>query len=97
LDVNVPAIALGLAAGAAAGVVHFGGLWLTVKRLPAARRPHLLMLASFAVRAALVVAVMLAMSYVDWQALVAAFAALILARVVLVRKLGSATDGSGAE
>jgi F1F0 ATPase subunit 2 len=97
LDVNVLGIALGLVAGVAAGVVHFGGLWLTIRRLPSARRPHLLMLASFAARTVLVVAVMLAMAYIDWQAVVAAFAALILARAVLVRKLAPRADGVRTE
>jgi len=52
--VNVPIVELGLAlaVGAALGVWFFGGLLWTVRRMPAARHPVLLMLASFAVRAA---------------------------------------------
>ena len=42
-------------AGLALGVVHFGGLWLTVRRLPGSRHPALLAFASFLVRTAAVV------------------------------------------
>lgn len=39
-----------LTAGLLLGIFFFGGLWLTVKKLPVARRPALLALASFLIR-----------------------------------------------
>ncbi len=37
----------GLAAGIALGLFYFGGLWLTLKRLPFTRQPVLLTMGSF--------------------------------------------------
>ena len=45
--------ALALAAGFTAGIIYFGGLWLTVRKLPHARHPILLALGSLAGRMAI--------------------------------------------
>ncbi|WP_147820884.1 ATP synthase subunit I [Salidesulfovibrio onnuriiensis] len=50
------ALALGLITGLLSGVLYFGGLWLTVRRLSAVSRPGLLMVLSFVLRAGLTVA-----------------------------------------
>lgn len=47
-------LALAVLAGAAAGLVFFGGLWYTVRRLAAAARPRLFLLQSFLLRTAVV-------------------------------------------
>ena len=39
-----------LAAGLALGILHFGGLWLTIQLLPVARQPVLLAIGSLAGR-----------------------------------------------
>jgi len=52
VNVAVGELGLALAGGALLGVWFFGGLLWTVRRMPAARHPVLLMLASFAARAA---------------------------------------------
>jgi F1F0 ATPase subunit 2 len=46
--VNIEVLPLlgALAVGVALGLMHFGGLWLTVRRLPGARHPRLLTLGS---------------------------------------------------
>ena len=43
-----------LVVGVALGVIFFGGLWLTLQRLPISRRPYLLTLSSVMVRMAAV-------------------------------------------
>lgn len=45
-----------LALGAALGLVFFGGLWLTLQRLPRSSNPFLLTMGSLAVRTAVVLA-----------------------------------------
>ena len=37
-------------AGGLIGTLYFGGLWLTVKRIPASDNPHLLLVSSFFLR-----------------------------------------------
>lgn len=44
------------AAGAALALAHFWGLWLTVRRLPDARRPHVTIFLSSLARIAITVA-----------------------------------------
>jgi F1F0 ATPase subunit 2 len=77
-------------AGGALGAVYFYGLFLTVRRLPGARRPALLMMGSFLGRTAVVLAgLYLVMGGGVWF-LAAAVAGFLIARVVLVKKLGPA-------
>jgi len=47
---NVFHLSIALTAGLALGGFYFGALWMTVRRLPGARRPWLLSLGSFWVR-----------------------------------------------
>ena len=49
-------ILISLAAGLVLGAVYFGGLWLTVARLPRSRHPWLLMPVSTVVRTIIVLA-----------------------------------------
>lgn len=46
-------LAAGLVTGLVCGALYFGGLWLTVRRLPDFKRPGLMMTLSFIVRAGL--------------------------------------------
>lgn len=74
------------AAGLGLGVFFYGGLWWTVKRLPAAGHPVLLMLASFAVRTAVTVGVMAGLMAGDWRRLAAVLAGFVAMRFFLVRR-----------
>lgn len=89
-------LALAFAAGAAAGMLYFGGLWLTVRRLPTARRPVLLSLGSFAVRTAAAVAIIFFAARDHWLLLVVSLVGLVAVRTVLVRILGPARDDEQA-
>jgi len=79
---------------------YFGGLWLTVRRIAARRRPVLLVFGSFMVRGAVVVAGMVWIARIHWQLLLAAMAGFVLVRVIVTRRLRPAdaspevTDGS---
>lgn len=77
-------------AGLALGLFYFGGLWYTVRRLSAARRPWLLVLGSYVVRLVVTVVGMYLVMAGDWKRLVACLAGFLLARIVLTRHLGPA-------
>ena len=83
-------VAIAAAAGAVAGTLYFGGLWLTVRRLPTVRRPLLLSLGSLAVRTAVTVAIIFLAARHHWLLLVTCMAAVVASRTVLVHVLGPA-------
>lgn len=83
-------IILSFAAGAALGLVFFGGLRLTVERLLTAKNPALLFLASLVLRSAAVVAGLYYVGAGDVRRLVAAVAGLFLMRAALFRLWGPA-------
>ena len=77
---NFPAIAAGFCAGAVAGLLYFGGLWLTVAAAPRSRRPHLLLGTSLVAR---LLPLLLAFFFLvrwDWMAAAAAMAGFLAAR-----------------
>ena len=80
MNVSVPAIAAGFFAGAVAGLLYFGGLWLTVAAAPRSRRPHLLLGTSLAARLLPLLLVFFFLIRWDWVAAVAAMAGFLAAR-----------------
>lgn len=84
-------------AGALLGALFFGGLWWTVNRLPGARRPTLLVLASFGIRTAAVLAgcylILVSGGIVVWPRFLAALGGFLMVRIAaffLVRPAGAA-------
>ncbi len=88
MEVSLPDIALALALGAVLGAWFFGGLWWTVRRLPAARHPALLALASLVVRMVTVVGGMVWLAGRHWTLPAVALAALLAVRLWMVRRWG---------
>jgi len=83
-------LAVALAAGVAIGLVYFGGLWMTVRRLSDARRPHVWALVSFAARTVVAVATIGLMAWLGgWQTLAACMAGFIAMRLVTARMLAN--------
>lgn len=83
------AAVLTIASGIALGLAFYGGLWLTVRRLPAARHPALLALASFWMRTISVIAVVLLIVPRGWPACAELLCGFVLGRIlvsVLVRQ-----------
>ncbi len=74
------------AAGLGLGAFFYGGLWWTVRRLPQSRHPALLMLASFALRAAVTVLALAGLMAGDWRRLAVTVSGLVLMRWVMVRR-----------
>lgn len=81
---------LSLAAGAVLGVFYLGGLWLTLRRLPGAKNPGLLMLFSFFGRTAVVTAGLYLMAEGGLDRLAAGVAGFLIVRAVMVRRMGPA-------
>jgi F1F0 ATPase subunit 2 len=74
--------------GAGLGLIFFGGLWLTVVRIPSNRRPHLLLAGSFLLRLAVVLAGFYLLTPLGWQAMMIAMASLLITRQVMLRIKG---------
>ena len=74
--------------GMALGVVHFAGLWHTVKHLPESRYPFASLLGSFLARMALLMTGFSLLMNSRWESLSAALLGFLLAREILVRRLG---------
>ena len=77
-----------LAAGFALGLLYYGGLWLTVRRLPHSSHPGPLFLSSFVLRTVVVVAGLFMITRASWIPLALAMVGFLVVRIVLVRSLG---------
>jgi F1F0 ATPase subunit 2 len=85
--VSSVSILAGLLAGAALGVFFYGGLWLTVRRLPGANYPALLALGSFWTRSLVTVAGFLFLMNARWEYAAVALVGFPLGRLVIARFL----------
>ncbi|MCK4391050.1 MAG: ATP synthase subunit I [Desulfobacterales bacterium] len=85
---SISQIAIAFTAGIGLGVFYFGGLWLTVRRLPTARRPALLSLLSFFGRLGVVLFGFYLVMGPRWERLLVCLLAFLGTRVVLVRLWG---------
>jgi F1F0 ATPase subunit 2 len=77
------------AGGLGIGFFHFGGLWLTVRRLPAVRRPALLVFGSLIGRIVVSALGVFLLMRGQLPRLLACLAGIVVARLVLVRRLRS--------
>ncbi|MFZ7110999.1 MAG: ATP synthase subunit I [Desulfatiglandales bacterium] len=75
------------AAGAGLGLFYFSGLWWTLRRLPSVRSPSFWLMASFLVRAGLCLLGFYLILGNAPERLLAALAAFLLCRTVMVRWL----------
>lgn len=75
-------------AGIVLGAFYFYGLWLTVRRLPSARRPVVMSLSSFFGRLAVVLVCFYLVTAGQWERLVACLVGFLAARIVLVKIFG---------
>ena len=87
MDVPLWQLIAAFVAGLVLGAGFFGGLWLTVRRVPRSAHPQRLVLLSFAARLAVTVAVVVLLAAVHWQLAAAAMAGVIVLRLCLVRLL----------
>lgn len=80
------------------GLAYFAGLWWTVRRMAGAASPLTLALASFVVRAGLLLAGLALLAGGDVFRLLAALAGFVLARqILLARRAGSLRRAPGPD
>lgn len=82
---EAPALLLAWAAGAALGVVFFGGLWWTVRKGVTATQPALWFFGSLLLRMAVVLAGFYFVSGGQWERLLACLLGFVIARLLLMR------------
>lgn len=75
---------LACAAGMVLGLFFFGGLWLTVRKLPATHRPAMLTLGSLLGRMAVTITGFYLVTAQRWERLLACLAGFVLMRLVMV-------------
>jgi len=86
---------LAVLAGMAIGVIYFGGLWLTVQRLPRSSKPVRLLLLSAVVRLGLALGGFYLVLRHGWAALLASLAGSVLTRLFLIRWLAQEQASKG--
>jgi F1F0 ATPase subunit 2 len=79
---------LAFVGGIAIGLFFYSGLWLTIQRLPQSSRPGMLAAGSLFLRLGLVMVAFYLVMGGHWQRLLACLMGFLLARVLLVRRLG---------
>lgn len=75
---------LSFVAGIILGVIFFGGLWLTVKKIVTAKIPALWVIGSFIVRVGIVLLGFHFVSSGNWQRLVSCLIGFIAARFIVI-------------
>lgn len=88
---------IGSVAGLACGLIFFGGLWLTVVRLPTLKRPRRVFYTSLAVRMSLVLVTFKAALDVSPLALWAAIVMLLLVRTMLAMRISAPLPNSPSQ
>jgi F1F0 ATPase subunit 2 len=78
---------LSLLAGVVLGLIYYGGLWLTVSRLPKTPHPAGLAMASFVGRMAVLLAGIYVVMGTRWEFALACLVGVLVARTVLVRRI----------
>ena len=78
--------------GMTLGVVYFGGLWLTVRRLPSMQMPALWFLASLLFRLGVVLTSFFAVLQGGWELLAICVFGFLVVRFLLVGCLGNTQE-----
>ncbi len=89
-------LAPAFAAGMVLGLFYFRGLWATVKRIHDAHRPAMLIIGSYLLRTAVVMAGFYLIMGGHWERLVSALIGFLIVRQIMVRRFGPLTQ-SGAK
>lgn len=88
LESPTASLLLATVGGAGIGVLYFAALWWTVRRIPTARNPAILMVGSFLTRTALAAGGIVVVAAGKMVPLVGAMAGFLVGRTILVRIVG---------
>ncbi len=91
---SILSIVARIVAGIGLGVFFYGGLWYTVRQVTVSRHPALIMLASFWLRSAVVVAGFLLLIDRRWDYALTCLASFTAGRLVVARVLPSGKKAS---
>jgi len=69
------------------GLIYFGGLWLTVRRLTTGKHQAIVMLGSFVIRNALMVIGFFPVIRQGWQYALICLAGIIIVRFILIHRI----------
>jgi F1F0 ATPase subunit 2 len=86
MNITVLSLIFALLAGIALGLFYFGGLWLTVQRLPTIRHPALLMLGSFFLRTLVALLGFYVVMSGSWARLLVCLAGFLTIRTLLASR-----------
>jgi len=78
----------GLAWGMGLGLLHFGWLWITVRRLAGSSQSALLVFRDFAFRLLLSLLGFYLVSRIGLEGLIASLAGFVLVKLILINRLG---------
>lgn len=92
MEIRLGGYALALTGGLLTGVLYFGGLWLTTRRVLRARNPGLLLAGSYLVRACMTLALFYVFMAGSGTKLLVCLAGFLITRQLLVRHLGPAKN-----
>jgi F1F0 ATPase subunit 2 len=87
MTTSISHLLLAFVAGVGIGVIFFGGLWWTVRRLGTVESPARLTLASFFVRTGVALVALYFVMGGEWERLIAALLGMVVIRFLLVRRL----------
>lgn len=87
MNFDLSSIAVSIIAGCLLGLLYFGGLWLTVRKIHEVAQPGLLILASFVVRMAAVLSGFYFVMSGDATRLIACLAGFLVVRQVMVHRI----------
>ena len=79
---------ISFSAGIALGTFYFLSLWKTLQRISEARNPGVVLLRSYIIRTAVVLAGFYLIMDGQWERVVAALLGFVLMRMILTRRLG---------
>jgi len=85
-------IAMPFIGGLSLGIIFFGGLWITVKKLAASKMPALLFLGSFVFRIGIALGGFYYIGFGDWKRLVLCLVGFIAARFAVIHYTKSVDD-----
>jgi F1F0 ATPase subunit 2 len=87
MTVTVLEIGTAFLGGTAIGLLFFGGLYWTVRRLPSAKRPWLWMTTSFWLRTAVAGLAFYGVAAGRWERVLVSLVGFLLVRTVMLRKI----------
>ena len=90
---DLPGMMLAMGAGLALGAFYFGGLWLTLQRLPESPRPALLMGGSYLLRLAVTLGGLYLVMGNSWERAAACLVGFTVVRIIMARRWRPTEDG----